>query len=48
MARAQGATVIEINPVETEVSNLCHHVVRGTAAWVLPTLVAAANGDPTN
>lgn len=48
MARAQGATVIEINPVQTEVSDLCHHLVRGMAAQVLPTLVAAANGDPTH
>ncbi|NYF97148.1 SIR2 family NAD-dependent protein deacylase [Janibacter cremeus] len=41
MARAEGATVIEINPTETEVSDMCHHVVRGTAAEVLPALVAA-------
>lgn len=41
MALAEGATVIEINPVETEVSDMCHHVVRGSAAEVLPALVAA-------
>ncbi|WP_338751397.1 SIR2 family NAD-dependent protein deacylase [Janibacter alittae] len=40
MARAEGATVIEVNPTETEVSDMCHHVVRGTAAQVLPALVA--------
>lgn len=41
MARAEGATVIEINPLETEISDMCHHVVRGSAAQVLPALVAA-------
>ncbi len=40
MARAQGATVIEVNPEETAVSDMSHHVVRGTAAQVLPDLVA--------
>lgn len=44
MARAEGATVIEVNPLETEVSDMCHHVVRGTAAQVLPALVAAVAG----
>ena len=43
MALAEGATVIEINPVETEVSDMCHHVVRGSAAQVLPALVAAVD-----
>lgn len=41
MARAEGATVIEINPLETEISDMCHHAVRGTAAEVLPALVDA-------
>ena len=41
MARAEGATVIEVNPGETEISDMCHHVVRGSAAEVLPQLVAA-------
>lgn len=41
MALAQGATVIEVNPVETDISDMCHHLVRGTAAEVLPALVAA-------
>lgn len=39
MARAEGATVIEINPVETQISDMCHHVVRDSAARVLPALV---------
>ncbi len=41
MARAEGATVIEVNPVDTEISDMCHHHVRGTAAEALPRLVAA-------
>lgn len=41
MARAEGATVVEVNPVDTEISDMCHHLVRGTAAQVLPDLVAA-------
>lgn len=41
MARAEGATVVEINPVETEISDMCHHHVRGPAAEVLPQIVAA-------
>lgn len=40
-ALAQGATVVEVNPVESDVSDMCHHVVRGTAGAVLPALVAA-------
>lgn len=44
MARAEGATVIEINPTETEISDMCHHHVRGPAAEVLPALVAAVAG----
>lgn len=43
MARAEGATVIEINPTETEISDMCDHLVRGTVAQVLPALVAAAH-----
>ena len=41
MARAEGATVVEINPVETEISDMCDHHVRGPAAEVLPAIVAA-------
>ncbi|UUZ46506.1 hypothetical protein LP422_07175 [Janibacter limosus] len=41
MARAEGATVIEINPHESEISDMCHHVVRGPAAEVLAAIVGA-------
>ena len=41
MALAQGATVIEVNPVDTDISDMCHHTVRGTAAEVLLALLAA-------
>ena len=41
MALAEGATVIEINPADTEISDMCHHHVRGPAAQVLPQLVEA-------
>ena len=44
MARAEGATVIEVNPDETEISDMCHHVVRGTAAEVLPEIVRVVAG----
>ena len=44
MARAEGATVIEVNPTETEISDMCHHHVRGPAAEVLPALVTAVTG----
>lgn len=44
IARAAGAQVVEVNPVDTEVSDVAHHVVRETAAIALPALVAAA-GD---
>lgn len=44
MARAEGATVIEINPQETEISDMCDHHVRGPAAEVLPVIVAAVAG----
>lgn len=44
IARAAGARVVEVNPVDTEVSDVAHHVVRETAAVALPALVAAA-GD---
>ncbi|MFJ6132464.1 SIR2 family NAD-dependent protein deacylase [Janibacter terrae] len=41
MARAEGATIIEVNPLETEISDMCHHHVRGPAAQVLPDIVSA-------
>ena len=44
IARATGATVVEVNPDETEISDMCDHRVRGTAAQVLPLLEAATRG----
>lgn len=41
IARDAGATVIEVNPVPTEVSAAAHVVCRGPAGTVLPALVAA-------
>jgi len=35
---------IEVNPEESGVSDICHHVVRRTSAQVLQALVAAAQG----
>jgi len=40
IARSAGATVVEINPVETEVSDMADHRWRTTAATGLPALVA--------
>ncbi|GAA3618658.1 NAD-dependent deacylase [Marihabitans asiaticum] len=39
VALSAGATVVEVNPQETDVSDMCHLHVRDTAARVLPTLV---------
>lgn len=41
MARSCGATVVEINPVETEISDIADHRWRTTAAVGLPALVQA-------
>lgn len=41
MARSVGATVVEINPEETAVSDLAHHRWRASAAVALPALVTA-------
>ena len=41
MALAEGATVIEINPQETEISDMAHLHVRAPVAVALPQLVAA-------
>jgi NAD-dependent deacetylase len=47
IARAAGATVIEINPDPSGVSAAAHIVCRGTAGAVLPALVATlAEGEP--
>lgn len=40
IARSAGATVVEVNPVETEVSDMADHRWRTTAAVGLPALVA--------
>ena len=40
-ALASGARVIEVNPVETAISDYVHHRWRATAAEALPALVAA-------
>ena len=42
IARGAGALVVEVNPLETEVSHIAHHVWRETAAIALPRLVAEA------
>ena len=40
-ARASGAVVVEVNPNPTALSADAHHVLRGTAGAVLPSLVMA-------
>ena len=42
--KAKGGMLIEVGPHETEISDLCDIVLRGTAAEVLPRLAAAALG----
>jgi len=41
IAREAGATVIEVNPDPTELSDAAHIVCRGRAGTVLPALIAA-------
>jgi NAD-dependent deacetylase len=41
VARGAGAIVVEVNPRETDVSDVAHHRVRETAAVALPALVEA-------
>lgn len=41
LARGAGAVVVEVNPLETDVSDVAHVVWRETAALALPALVAA-------
>ncbi len=45
IAKAASATVIEINPVKTPLSDLADHALRGTAATILPALVDALEKD---
>ena len=40
-ARARGATVLMLNPAESEIDGDAHLVLRGTAAGLLPTLLAS-------
>ena len=39
MARATGATVVEVNPAPTDVTDVCHLAVRAGAAEALPALL---------
>ncbi|MBE7195336.1 MAG: NAD-dependent deacylase, partial [Gordonia polyisoprenivorans] len=41
IARGAGATIIEINPQETDLSDACDITVRATAATALPEIVSA-------
>ena len=45
IAKAGGATVIEINPVKTPLSALADHALRGTSATVLPALIDALHEE---
>lgn len=42
--KARGGTLIEVGPRETEISDMCDIVVRGTAAEVLPRLAGTVLG----
>jgi NAD-dependent deacetylase len=44
IGRGTGSLVVEVNPVDTDVSDVAHHVIRSTAAAALPAIVAAATG----
>ena len=44
LARGAGAFVAELNPFETDVSDVAHVVWRETAARALPALVSALQG----
>jgi NAD-dependent deacetylase len=44
VARESGARVIEVNPAETAVTRMAHHVLAGPAGVVLPALVERAMG----
>jgi len=45
IARGSGAVVVEVNPLETEVSHTADHVWRETAAVALPALVDSSRED---
>jgi NAD-dependent deacetylase len=46
IARGASATVVEVNPRETDTSDVAHHVWRETAAVALPALVEALGSRP--
>ncbi len=46
-ARAGGATIVEINPNATPLSDSADYVLRGPAGTILPALVDAAWPDAT-
>ncbi|MEH3155430.1 MAG: NAD-dependent deacylase [Gordonia paraffinivorans] len=41
IARGSGATIVEINPQETDLSDACDITIRATSATALPEIVAA-------
>lgn len=43
VARGQGAHIIEVNPMPTELTGVVHVVIAGTAGEALPALVATIN-----
>jgi len=43
-ARRHGATVVIVNPHPSEIDAEAHHVLRGTAAEVLPALLGVVPG----
>jgi len=43
-ARRHGATVVIVNPHDSEIDDEAHVVIRGTAATVLPALLADPDG----
>ena len=45
VARAAGAVVVEVNPRETETSDMAHHLWRETAARALPALLEEVRRD---
>lgn len=45
VAARSGATVVQVNPQPTPLDQVCAITLRGTAAQVLPALVAAAWGE---
>ena len=47
VATQYGAQVVEINPNETPLSPVAHHILRGPSGTVLPELLLAAFGNQT-